>query len=60
MTTFSYRLILDDSEMIALGEALKHYRSICEAKVAEGAGAPYWAHRQSIDAVMSRLFRIAG
>lgn len=55
MTTFSYRIILDDGELIAVQEALQHYRSVCEAKLAEGAGAPYWAHHRAIDAVISRL-----
>jgi hypothetical protein len=55
MMTFSYRIIFNDSEMIAVEAALKHYRSICEAKLAEEAGAPYWAHRRAIDAVVGRL-----
>jgi hypothetical protein len=55
MATFNYRIFLDDSELIAVEAALHHYRSICVAKLVEGAKAPYWAHRRSIDAVLSRL-----
>lgn len=55
MTSFRYRIFLDYSETIAVQEALKHYRSICEGKLAEGAGAPYRLHRLAIDAVIGRL-----
>jgi hypothetical protein len=55
MTTYAYRITLNDSEAIAVQAALEHYRKICEAELAAGAGAPYWAHAHSIDAVLKRL-----
>jgi hypothetical protein len=56
MTTYSYRVTLNDSECIAVKEALEQYRNFCESKLADGPRAPYWAHRQAIDAVLDRLF----
>ena len=55
MTTYAYRVTLDDSELIAVHEALTHYRAFCESELANGPKAPYWAHRRSIDAVLIRL-----
>jgi hypothetical protein len=31
MTTYVYRITLDDGELIAVQAALKHYREICKA-----------------------------
>ncbi len=55
MTTCAYRITLKDSEVIAVQEALGNYRKFCEAKLAEGPQAPYWAHLRAIDAVLARL-----
>ena len=55
MTTFAYRITLDDGEVIAVEAALEHYRKFCEAKLADGPQAPYWAHIRAIDAVLRRL-----
>ena len=56
MTTYSYQATLNDSECIAVKEALEQYRNFCDTKLADGPRAPYWAHRQAIDAVLRRLF----
>jgi hypothetical protein len=53
MTTYSYQVTLDDSECIAVKEALERYRDFCESRLADGA--PYWAHLRSIDDVLGRL-----
>ncbi len=55
MTTYQYRVTLNDSESIAVQEALRHYRKFCESKLAAGPVAPYWAHLQAIDAILGRL-----
>jgi hypothetical protein len=50
------RITLNDSELIAVQEALGHYRKFCKAKLADGPQAPYWAYLRAIDAVLGRLF----
>ena len=55
MTTYSYQVILNDSECIAVKEALQQYRNLCESKLTDGPRAPYWAHLQAIDTVLKRL-----
>jgi hypothetical protein len=55
MTTYAYRITLNTSEAIAVQAALEHYRKICEAEMAAGAGAPYRARAHWIDAVLPRL-----
>lgn len=56
MTTYAYRLTLNDSELIAVQAALEHYRKICESELSAEPQAPYWAHARAIDAVLGRLF----
>jgi hypothetical protein len=55
MTTYAYRIALDDSEIIAVREALTRYQSFWDEQLAQGPRAPYWAHRRSIEAVLNRL-----
>lgn len=56
MTTYVYRITLDDSELIAVQEALGRYRSFCESQLTDGPKAPYWAHLRAVNAVLGRLF----
>lgn len=56
MTTYSYKLELDDSECIMLEEALKLMIMHCKEKIKEGKDAPYWAHLDSAKDVLSRLY----
>lgn len=56
MTTYAYRITLNDSELIAVQEALGHYRNFCESKLVDGPQAPYWAHLRAIERVLGRLF----
>jgi hypothetical protein len=56
MTTYTYRIILNDSELIAVQAALEHYREFCESELSARPQAPYWAHAQAIGAVLGRLF----
>lgn len=55
MTTYAYRITLNDSESIMLEAALKLMIEHCQKKLDEGASAPYWAHRESAKDVLSRL-----
>ena len=55
MTTYSYTITLDDSEHIALEAALKLMIEHCEAMLSKGAGAPFWAHRQSCQQISEKL-----
>ena len=56
MTTYAFRIVLNDSEVMTVETALKHYRKICEAELAAGPKSPYWADLRDIDAVLDRLF----
>jgi len=55
MTTYTYPIILDDSESIMLQSALELMIKHCQQKIDEGAGAPYWAHKQSAKNVLEKL-----
>jgi hypothetical protein len=55
MTTYAYRISLNDTEMIAVREALNHYRRFCESELADGPRAPYLAHLHAINSVLARL-----
>lgn len=55
MTTFAYRLILDDGEAVAVQAALAHYLDLCKSELADGPKAPYWAHHQALLSVEKRL-----
>lgn len=56
MTTYAYRIVLSDSEMIAVQEALSRYADICKSELADGPKVPYLGHLRHIDAVRRRLF----
>lgn len=55
MTTYSYTLVMDDRERIMLEAALKMMLDHCNAELADGPKAPYWAWRRSAKEVLSRL-----
>lgn len=57
MTTYDYTIILDDGESIMLEAALKQMIKLCQVKLDEGAGAPYWAHKRSAENVLARLHK---
>jgi hypothetical protein len=56
MTQYAYRITLNDSELIAVEESLRRYRTFCQSELKQGPKAPYWAHLRAIDAVMGRLY----
>jgi hypothetical protein len=51
MTTYRYKLPLDDSEMIALQAAITHYRDVCQQEIPKESGAPYWAHNEALQRI---------
>ncbi len=56
MTTYLYSVAMDDIEFDAVRKALKHYSSLCEAKLSEGQRSPYLGHLLAIEGVLERLF----
>ncbi len=56
MTTYAHTITFNDSEMIMLIAALDNMIEHCQAQLDLGKGAPYWAHKQSADAVKRKLF----
>lgn len=56
MTTYMYKLVFGDSDMIALTAALDMYEKFCTEQLANGPKAPYWAHNESLKRIKSRLF----
>lgn len=59
MTTFQYTLTLDDSEMIALTYAIDFYMAECIKQKKAAAGAPYWAHLDSLEEIKARRHKNA-
>ena len=55
MTTMSYKLSLNDSEMIMLEEALKMMIEKCEREINLNPRAPFLAHLGSAKALNARL-----
>jgi len=55
MTTYAYKLIINDGESIMLEAALKLMIAECESNIAKGEGAPNFAHKSSAENVLSRL-----
>tara|TARA_B110000977_G_scaffold157457_1_gene200547 strand:- start:54 stop:272 length:219 start_codon:yes stop_codon:yes gene_type:complete len=56
MTTFSYKIVLNDSEAIMLKAALELMMTHCQEKLDSDAGAPYWAHKRSAQSVLNKLY----
>lgn len=55
MTTFIYKITLNDSEAIMMKAALELMIKHCQEKLDEGARAPFWAHKDSAQNVLERL-----
>jgi hypothetical protein len=53
--TNQYTLTIDDIQRIALEAALKLMIEQCEANLAAGESAPYWAHRKSCNEMLEKL-----
>lgn len=59
MTTYSYSLVLDDSELIALEAALDMLLERCGHELESEPRAPYWAWRESANRIKSRIYERA-
>jgi hypothetical protein len=57
MTTFSFNLHLNESEVIMLEAALQLMIESCEKNIAEGGEAPNLSHKYSAKDVLSRLYK---
>lgn len=55
MTTYSYSITFNDSEVIMLKSALELMIKHCQDKLDKGEGAPYWAHKHSAQNVLDKL-----
>ncbi|UGY05082.1 hypothetical protein [Bradyrhizobium quebecense] len=55
MTTYRYTLSIGDSEFIALDAALKLMIEHCEAQLAAGHDAPYWARKHHCSKMLEKL-----
>lgn len=55
MTTFIYKITLNDSEAIMMKAALELMIKHCQERLDEGATAPFWAHKDSAQNVLERL-----
>lgn len=49
------KLILDDSETIALKDAIEVYKSFIKKKIGDKVEAPYWARLQNIKKIEEKL-----
>ncbi len=61
MTTFAYKIILDDSEAIMLEAALKMMIENCNKELAlaksngESPKPPFWSHKHTAERVLQKL-----
>jgi len=55
MTTFEFAIKINDGEAIALKASLELMIKHCQQKLDEGAGSPYWAHRESSKSILDKL-----
>ena len=56
MTSYSYTLILGDSEMAALGDALNVYEQHCREKIEHGVMTPFSIHERLVQQIRARLY----
>jgi len=56
MTTYSYTIVLNDSEAIALNEALKLLVGLCDRELKENPRAPFYAWRDSAMRIHKKLY----
>ena len=57
MTTFAYKITLNDGEAIMIRAALELMIKHCQEKLDEGAGSPFWAHKHSAERVLEKLYQ---
>jgi hypothetical protein len=57
MSTFQFTITINESEMIALRASLELMIEHCQQKLDEGAGAPYWARKESAKSILDKLYK---
>lgn len=55
MSTYSYTVKFNDTEIIMLRRALIQMIVDCDAHLQDGPKAPYWAHKRSAERVLEKL-----
>ena len=55
MTTYSYTLVLNDSEMITLNAALGLMAEHCDRELKNGAQSPFFVWRRNAEQIQARL-----
>jgi len=55
MTSFSYNLTLEETEVITVKAALELMIERCDKNIAKGEKAPNWARKDAAESVLSRL-----
>jgi len=56
MTTYSYSIVLNDSEAIALNEALNLLVELCDRELKENPRAPFYSWRDSAMRIHEKLY----
>jgi len=56
MTTHSYTFTVNDTGMIALSEAVRHYIAYCDIQIANGQIPPYSSHKQTLTRFMDQRY----
>ena len=56
MTTYSYTFTVNDTDMIALSEAVRHYIAYCDIQIANGKIPPYSSHKQTLTRFMDQRY----
>ena len=58
MTTYSYKIVLDDSESLLLEAALKLMMTQCQEKLDAGMGAHWLIKKHSAQSILDKLYKI--
>lgn len=56
MTTYSYRMELNDTESETLARALDCLEERCKDELKDGPVAPFYAHQRNITAIREKLY----
>jgi hypothetical protein len=54
MTTYSYKLVLKDTEAFMLEDALKLMIEHCDEQMWDGLKAPFWAYKHAAESVQKK------
>lgn len=56
MTTFSFTIYLNDTEVMTVKDALEFYLKHCEERIEQDDLVPYLSHRTAAKNILERLF----